>query len=646
MTELLSSIKKPNDVKAIPEEKLPRLAAEIRKEILLTVSKNGGHLASNLGAVELTIALHRFLTFPEDKLIWDVGHQCYTHKLLTGRREAFSTLRKEGGISGFPKREESECDAFDTGHSSTSLSVAAGMAMARDLKGKNNRVVAVIGDGSLSGGMAYEALNNIGRFGTNVIVVLNDNEMSISKNVGGIANYLGHLRMSQGYLNLKSSVERKLNRTNIGGALAKGIKKTKDSIRQIMIPGDFFEEMGLTYFGPVDGHNVAEITMALQAAAKVRGGVLIHVITRKGKGYSYAEAEPSRFHGIEPFKLATGKVREIPETPSYTTVFGREISRLALKRPDIVCVTAAMAGGTGLSEFASDFPGRCFDVGIAEEHAVTFAAGMAASGLRPVVCIYSTFLQRAYDQILHDVCLQKLPVIFAVDRAGIVPHDGETHQGLFDISFLSSMPGMTVLAPSNASELKRMLCYALTVDGPVAIRYPKGSQDSELTYEPEENEGQTACCRGKAAKGKAGDNESRNCIEITGGHCYEIVRGSDVAVSFLGPMKSTVDMAVGLLGEEGIRPTIADARFAAPFDEEWIRGLVGTHKVLVTVEEGVAAGGYGEAVAAWVEEQNLPLRVAVIAAPKGFLAHGSRGELVRRCGLDAEAIADRIRGLL
>ena len=620
MAELLSLITKPNDVKEIPEEKLPRLAAEIRKEILITVSKNGGHLASNLGAVELTIALHRFLTFPEDKLILDVGHQCYTHKLLTGRRDAFSTLRREGGISGFPKRAESECDAFDTGHSSTSLSVAAGMAMARDLKGQKNRVVAVIGDGSLSGGMAYEALNNIGRLGTNVIVVLNDNEMSISKNVGGIANYLGHLRMTQGYLNLKNSVERKLNRTNIGGALAKGIKKTKDSIRQIMIPGDFFEEMGLTYFGPVDGHNIAEITMALQAAEKVRGGVLIHVITKKGKGYSFAEAEPSRFHGIEPFRLATGKVRESGEAPSYTSVFGSEIVRLGMKRPDIVCVTAAMAGGTGLAEFSMNFPGRCFDVGIAEEHAVTFAAGMAASGLRPVVCIYSTFLQRAYDQILHDVCLQKLPVIFAIDRAGIVPRDGETHQGLFDIAFLSSMPGMTVLAPSNGRELRKMLSYALTVDGPVAIRYPKGSQDSDLV--PDE------------------------VSAIETGRCDEVARGADIAISFLGPLRSTIDEVTESLAADGIRPTVADARFAAPFDRDWIRGLAGTHRVLVTVEEGVSTGGYGEAVAAWAEEENLPLRVVTIAAPNAFLAHGSRAELARQCGLDAGSIAERIRGLL
>ena len=620
MAELLSLITKPNDVKEIPEEKLPRLTAEIRKEILITVSKNGGHLASNLGAVELTIALHRFLTFPEDKLILDVGHQCYTHKLLTGRRDAFSTLRREGGISGFPKRAESECDAFDTGHSSTSLSVAAGMAMARDLKGQKNRVVAVIGDGSLSGGMAYEALNNIGRLGTNVIVVLNDNEMSISKNVGGIANYLGHLRMTQGYLNLKNSVERKLNRTNIGGALAKGIKKTKDSIRQIMIPGDFFEEMGLTYFGPVDGHNIAEITMALQAAEKVRGGVLIHVITKKGKGYSFAEAEPSRFHGIEPFRLATGKVRESGEAPSYTSVFGSEIVRLGMKRPDIVCVTAAMAGGTGLAEFSMNFPGRCFDVGIAEEHAVTFAAGMAASGLRPVVCIYSTFLQRAYDQILHDVCLQKLPVIFAIDRAGIVPRDGETHQGLFDIAFLSSMPGMTVLAPSNGRELRKMLSYALTVDGPVAIRYPKGSQDSDLV--PDE------------------------VSAIETGRCDEVARGADIAISFLGPLRSTIDEVTESLAADGIRPTVADARFAAPFDRDWIRGLAGTHRVLVTVEEGVSTGGYGEAVAAWAEEENLPLRVVTIAAPNAFLTHGSRAELARQCGLDAGSIAERIRGLL
>ena len=616
MANLLEKINQPNDVKAIPEEKLPRLAAEIRKEILRTVSRNGGHLASNLGAVELTIALHRFLTFPEDKLIWDVGHQCYTHKILTGRREQFPTLRKMDGLSGFPKRAESECDAFDTGHSSTSLSVAAGMAKARDIRGEDNRVVAVIGDGSLSGGMAYEALNNIGRFHTNVIIVLNDNEMSISKNVGGVANYLGHLRMSQGYLNLKDSVERKLSKTNIGGALAKGIRKTKDSIRQIMIPGDFFEELGLTYFGPVDGHNISEITMALQAAAKIRGGVLIHVLTRKGRGYSLAEKEPSKFHGVEPFRLATGEVRDKNTAPTYTSVFGETCMRLAEKNPELVCITAAMTGGTGLSEFAKNYPNRFFDVGIAEEHAVTFAAGMAASGMRPVVCIYSTFLQRAYDQILHDVCLPKLPVIFAIDRAGLVAGDGETHQGLFDIGFLTQMPGMTVLAPSDGDELRAMMAYALTCGGPVAIRYPKGSQDCAA-------------------------NEPKSPI-ITG-RCDEIVRGETVAISYLGPFGTIVSDACDALAADGIHPTVADARFAAPFDREWIRGLAGTHDVLVTMEEGTSAGGYGEAVAAWCEQEGLPIRVAVVAAPNAFPAHAPRKNLLRQCGLDALSVAETIR---
>ena len=619
MTEWLSKIKAPNDVKSVPEDKLPRLAAEIRKEILLTVSRNGGHLASNLGAVELTIALHRFLTFPEDKLIWDVGHQCYAHKLLTGRLEQFSTLRRDGGLSGFPKTEESDCDAFDTGHSSTSLSVAAGLAKARDLRGGSEKIVAVIGDGSLSGGMAYEALNNIGRFHTNVIAVLNDNEMSISKNVGGLANYLGHLRMSQGYLNLKDSVERNLSRTNIGGALARGIRKTKDSIRQIMIPGDFFEELGLTYFGPVDGHSVADITYALQAAEKVRGGVLIHVITKKGKGYSFAEESPSRFHGIEPFRLATGQVRRPSNEPSYTAVFGKACTELAAKHPELVCVTAAMTGGTGLADFARQYPDRFFDVGIAEEHAVTFAAGMAAGGLVPVVAVYSTFLQRAYDQILHDVCLNKKHVIFAVDRAGLVPGDGETHQGLFDIAYLSQMPGMTVLAPANGEELRKMLAYAVTsCDGPVAIRYAKGTQD---------------CSR-----------SSRGAIEP--GRCREISRGSRVAISFLGPYESTAEEVCRILSADGITPTVADARFAAPFDRDWIRSLAGTHDVLVTVEEGVQNGGYGEAVAAWCKEQEIPLRVRTFAAPNAFLAQATREELRAKCGLTAEAIAAGIRGLL
>ncbi len=618
MTDVLSTIKAPNDVQKIPEDRLPRLAADIRREILRTVSKNGGHLASNLGAVELTIALHRFLTFPEDKLIWDVGHQCYAHKLLTGRREDFPTLRKMGGLSGFPKTEESDCDAFDTGHSSTSLSVAAGMAKARDLRGGSNRIVAVIGDGSLSGGMAYEALNNIGRFRTNVIVVLNDNEMSISKNVGGVANYLGHLRMSQGYLSLKDNVERKLSKNHIGEVLAKGIRKTKDSIRQIMIPGDFFEELGLTYFGPVDGHSVSDINMALQAAAKIRGGVLIHVITKKGKGYSRAEESPSRFHGIGPFRLTTGQLRYPSSERSYTEVFGETCTDIAAEYPDVVCVTAAMTGGTGLTEMARRFPRRFFDVGIAEEHAVTFSAGMAASGLIPIVCVYSTFLQRAYDQILHDVCLNRKHVVFAVDRAGFVADDGETHQGLFDIAFLSQMPGMTVMAPANGAELRQMLSFAVAADGPVAVRYPKSTKDSDLP------------CR----------------ADVKLGRCLELQRGERVAISFLGPFESMVREVADNLAADGVTPTVANARFAAPFDEAWIRGLVYSHETLVTVEEGVSAGGYGETIAAWCNEQGVNLRVVVIAAPKAFFAQASREELLAGSGLTADAVTAKIRGLL
>ncbi|MCR5087478.1 MAG: 1-deoxy-D-xylulose-5-phosphate synthase [Lachnospiraceae bacterium] len=618
MTEVLSKINAPNDVKAVPEDRLPRLAAEIRKEILTTVSRNGGHLASNLGAVELTIALHRFLTFPEDKLVWDVGHQCYAHKLLTGRREQFATLRRKDGLSGFPKVSESVCDSFDTGHSSTSLSVAAGLAKARDLQGGSEKIVAVIGDGSLSGGMAYEALNNIGRFHTNVIVILNDNEMSISRNVGGLANYLGHLRMSQRYLNLKDNVERKLAKTNIGEVLAKGIRKTKDSIRQIMIPGDFFEELGLTYFGPVDGHSIADITMALQAASKVRGGVLIHVTTKKGKGYSFAEESPSRFHGIAPFRLVTGQVRRPSEESSYTEVFGQTCVELGDERENVVFVTAAMAGGTGLSEVSRKYPGRFFDVGIAEEHAVTFAAGMAAGGMVPVVAIYSTFLQRAYDQLLEDVCLNRQHVILAIDRAGLVADDGETHQGVYDIGFLSQMPGMTVMAPANGVELSQMLRAAVDWDGPAAIRYPKGTQDCSLM----------------------------TCAPIRLGRCSELTRGSRVAVSFLGPYESTARKVAEALAADGITPTIANARFAVPFDAEWIRGLAENHELLVTIEEGCASGGYGEAVASWCQREGIPLRVLVIAAPKEFFAHASRDELLEYCGLTAEAIVKRIRGLL
>ncbi len=617
MSEWLKQINCPNDIKNIPEEKLPQLAKEIRKHILSTVSRNGGHLASNLGTVELTIALHRYLDFPEDKLVWDVGHQSYTHKILTGRRENFGTLRTKGGISGFPKMSESACDAFDTGHSSTSISVAAGMAKARDLKGENNRIVAVIGDGSMTGGMAYEALNNIGRSRTNMIIVLNDNEMSISENVGSMAHYLGKVRVSSGYLDFKNSVEHVLNRSNLGERLAKALKKTKDSIRQILIPGDFFTEMGLTYFGPVDGHDISAMVQTLQAAGQVEGAVLLHVVTKKGKGYRYAEQEPSKFHGISPFRIGTGEVIGGKKEQSYTDVFGQEMVALGQEVPEVVAITAAMTGGTGLGAFAKKYPERFFDVGIAEGHAVTFAAGMAVSGLHPVFAVYSTFLQRAYDQLIHDVCLNRLPVVFAVDRAGIVGSDGETHQGVFDVAFLTQMPGMTVMAPRNGEELRQMLRFAVKYDGPVAIRYPRGSADCEN-------------CQTEVAPVECGKSQVL---------CEE----EDVAIVFAGPYESKLWEVRQKLKDAGMGCTLVDARFLAPFDTEMLHKLSKTHSLLVTVEEGIEAGGFGQQVMAYCNSQKLAMSVLPLALPKEFLPHGTCRELCEENGLTADGIFEKIQ---
>ncbi len=616
MNEWLNQINQPNDIKKLPEDQLPKLAKEIRKLILSTVSRNGGHLASNLGTVELTIALHRFLNFPEDKLIWDVGHQAYTHKILSGRREQFSTLRTKGGISGFPKMSESACDAFDTGHSSTSVSVAAGMAKARDIKGESNRVVAVIGDGSLTGGMAYEALNNVGHFRSNVIIILNDNEMSISQNVGSMANYLGKVRMSSGYLDFKNGVEHVLNRSNLGERLARTLKKTKDSIRQMLIPGDFFTEMGLTYFGPIDGHSIPNMLQALHAAEQVDGAVLLHVVTKKGKGYRFAEEEPSRFHGISPFRIATGEVIASKLAKTYTEVFGDEMLRLGAEHPEMVAITAAMASGTGLSAFSKTYPERFFDVGIAEEHAVTFAAGMAASGLHPVFAVYSTFLQRAYDQLLHDVCLNRLPVVFAIDRAGIVGSDGETHQGIFDIAFLTQMPGMTVMAPRNGRELSAMLRFAMEHNGPVAVRYPRGSADCE-------------------------NNESET-EPIVYGKAQVLCREQDVAIVFTGPYESALQRVRESLHEAGIGVTLVDARFLAPMDTDLICELAKDHSHLVTIEEGISTGGFGQQVAAFCTEQRLPMQTVSIALPKEFLPHGAYKELLEDYSLTADGITKRI----
>lgn len=616
MSNWLDQINQPNDVKKIPEGKLSELCREIRRHILYTVSKNGGHLASNLGTVELTVALHRFLNLPEDKLVWDVGHQSYTHKILTGRKEAFRTLRKEGGISGFPKRKESQCDVIDTGHSSTSVSVAAGLAKARDLRGETNRVVAVIGDGSLSGGPAYEALNNVGRFHTNLIIILNDNEMSISKNVGGMASYLRKVRMSVNYIEWKGNVETVLNKTSVGEKVARGLRKTKAMLRSIVVPGEFFTEMGLTYYGPVDGHNIEDMDRALHAAEKIKGAVIIHVVTKKGKGYRYAEAEPSRFHGTPPFNLKSGIPVIKNETTSYTDVFREEIVKIGQDNPNVVAITAAMSDGTGLDLFGKRYPSRFFDVGIAEGHAVSFAAGLSLDGMHPVVAVYSTFLQRGYDEMIQDVCLNQRPVTFAVDRAGIVGSDGETHQGLFDIGYLTQMPGMTVLAPRNGSELKKMLLFAVNYDGPTAIRYPRGNKDIAFL-----------------------EDDS----DIVYGRSEIIRKGSKVAIMFAGTLGNEA-MAIreGLL-ENGIEASVINARFVSPIDTDTIRELADSHELLVTMEEGIRAGGFGEHVAAFVCEEKLPLQVMICALPNRFMPQGKPDDLRMEYGLNSETILKRIR---
>ncbi len=617
MGNLLDQIHQPNDIKKIPEGQLPLLAKEIRRLILATTSKNGGHLASSLGTVELTMALHRCMNFPEDKLIWDVGHQSYTHKILTGRKEQFSTLRTYGGISGFPKRAESLCDAFDTGHSSTSVSVAAGMAKARDLRGTSERVVAVIGDGALSGGLAYEGLNNIGRFKSNLIIILNDNEMSISQNVGSMANYLGKVRMSSNYIDFKGNLEHVLSRSHFGERLVKGLKRTKDSIRQMIIPGEFFTELGMTYFGPLDGHDIALMERAFHVAEKIQGPVLLHVVTQKGKGYRYAEAEPSRFHGIDPFQISTGEQVKCVKKETFTSCFGRAVTELARKHSDVVAITAAMTSGTGLSRFQEEFPERFFDVGIAEEHAVTFAAGMAVSGLRPVVAVYSTFLQRAYDQIVHDVALGNLPVIFAIDRAGIVGSDGETHQGVFDIAYLSHIPNLTVMAPANGGELAAMLQFAYEAGGPVAIRYPRGSVGCERIME-------------------CGTQEIRH------GKAEVLCKEKEIAILFVGPYYELALSVQELLHGSGYAASIINARFVAPFDRECVRELARTHSLLVTIEEGIKRGGFGEQVTSFVMDERLSMRVLNIALANKFFAQAEQQQLRKMCGLTKEAIFAKI----
>lgn len=612
---MLEKIQQPNDIKKIPEEQLTEVAAEIREFLVETMSKLGGHLASNLGVVELTIALHRVFELPKDKIIWDVGHQSYTHKILTGRKDAFESLRQEGGLSGFPKRSESSCDVFDTGHSSTSISAGVGYVKARDLKKQDYSVISVIGDGALTGGMAYEALNNAAELKTNFIIVLNDNEMSISKNVGGISTYLSGIRTAASYTELKMGVTRALEKIpKIGSGMVDAVRKTKSSIKQIVIPGMLFENMGITYLGPVDGHDIHQMVRVFQEAKRFEGPILVHVLTKKGQGYEPALRHPSRFHGAGPFEIETG----LPisrSNPTYTDIFSTVMRKMGDREPDVVAVTAAMPTGVGLKRFSNMFPDRCFDVGIAEEHAVTFAAGLALGGMIPVVAIYSSFLQRAYDQMMHDVCMQELHVVFAIDRAGLVGSDGETHHGVFDLSYLNSMPNMTVMAPKNLWELSDMMKFAVHFNGPIALRYPRGEAYTGL-------------------------QEHRAPIRY--GKAEVLEQGEKIALLAVGNMVKTAVQVRKLLQEQGYQVTLVNMRFVKPFDMALVRELSGSHELLVTMEENVRNGGFGEQVASFVMEEGLPARVQIIALPNRFVHQGSVSSQMKETGIDADSVAGKI----
>lgn len=613
---MLEKIQKPNDIKKIPADQLPALAEEIREFIIESLSKTGGHLASNLGVVELTIAMHRVFDLPKDKLIWDVGHQSYTHKILTGRKDGFETLRREGGISGFPKRSESDCDVFDTGHSSTSISAGVGYVRARELKKENYSVVSIIGDGALTGGMAYEALNNAASLKSNFIIVLNDNEMSITENVGGMSSYLSGLRTASAYTDFKMDVTKALNRIpGIGPGMVDAMRKTKSSIKQIIIPGMLFEDMGLTYLGPVDGHNIPQLIKTFQEAKRFEGPILVHVLTQKGRGYEPAMRHPARFHGAGPFDVKTG----LPvgkSNPTYTDVFSTVMRKMGDRRKNVAAVTAAMMTGVGLKRFSNMFPDRCFDVGIAEEHAVTFAAALSLGGITPVVAIYSSFLQRAYDQIMHDVCMQNLHVVFAIDRAGLVGYDGETHHGIFDLSYLGSMPNMTILAPKNLWELSDMIKFAVDYDGPIAVRYPRGEAYTGL------KEFRAPICLGKS--------------EV-------IHEGSRVALLAVGSMVKMAEEVQKQLKERmDMDAALVNARFVKPIDEELLRSFADTYELVVTLEENVKDGGFGERVLAFAEEEDLPFGVEIIALPDRFIPHGSVLYQMKQVGFTPEDICGRI----
>ncbi len=615
---ILEKINKPNDIKKLSPIEYNQLAAEIREFLIQKISVTGGHLASNLGVVELTMALHVVFNLPQDKLIWDVGHQSYTHKILTGRKNQFDELRKFGGMSGFPKRNESDYDAFDTGHSSTSISAGLGLAEARDIKHGNYSVVSVIGDGALTGGMAYEALNNASRVNGNFVIILNDNTMSISKNVGGVSNMLSEIRSSDSYYDLKENIGNVLYKLPKGDKIVKTIKKTKSNLKQVILHDSMFESMGIYYLGPVDGHDMDKLIKILTVAKRMNGPVLVHVVTQKGRGYKPAERNPSKFHGIGPFDIKTGCEINKFDIPTYSKIFSDTICELGKKDNTVAAITAAMPDGVGLTKFSKWFPDRFFDVGIAEAHAVTFAAGLAAGGLKPVFAVYSSFLQRAYDQILHDVCIQQLHVVFAIDRAGLVGSDGETHQGIFDISFLSSIPNMTICAPKNDTELKEMMRFAVEdFNGPIAIRYPRGS--ACLSF----HEFDVPVEYGKSEVMYTGDN--------------------DIALLALGSMVAAADNVRNSLMAEGYTVTLVNARFVKPIDKDMIDAVCQNHKLIVTLEENVSSGGFGRTVCQYVSDSEYNTHVLSISLPDDYIEHGSVDILRRETGIDEESIIKRIK---
>lgn len=614
MAKLLERIQEPGDLRKLSEKEELRLAREIRNLLIETVAQNGGHLAPNLGVVELTMALHSVLRSPEDKIVWDVGHQSYVHKLLTGRYENFNTLRQYEGMSGFPKRGESPHDVFDTGHSSTSISAALGLAKARDIEGKKHRVVAVIGDGSLTGGLALEGLNQAGHLGTDLIVVLNDNEMSIAPNVGALSAYLSKIRVDPTYFRVKRDVEFLLSKVPaIGGAMVKVAERVKDSLKYLLVSGMLFEELGFTYLGPIDGHNLGLLKTTFENTKKIKGPILVHVITKKGKGYRYAEENPDKFHGIGPFQIENGQPEESNGAPNYTQVFGKTLIKLAKEQERVLAVTAAMPDGTGLKDFSKHFPGRFFDVGIAEQHAVTFAAGLATQGFKPVVAIYSSFLQRAYDQVLHDVCLQKLGLVLAIDRAGLVGEDGPTHHGVFDFAYLRHIPEIVLMAPKDENEMQQMLKTAIDYPGVIALRYPRG-KGIGVTLEKE-----------------------WNSLEIGKG---ELLRpGTDLTILAIGSMVyPSLKAAEELAQMHQIQVAVVNCRFIKPLDKELIISLAQQTKKLLTVEEHVLTGGFGSAVLELLEAEGLSLPVKRLGLPDQFIEHGNVKILLKKHGLDSTGI--------